>query len=158
MKYLFTAIFSALLTLGYSQVSLKEELPPMALLFVSGAGNGAAELSKWRWNAFQSTFPNANPEFFNPEISWRNKYKNGNPQDGPAFFGSTTFLVGATDFYHASRTVSNTSMLFAVILSPRDKLTWKSVLIKFVLYSVSYHAGFWLTYELPLHIYKQKHK
>ena len=39
-------------------------------------------------------------QFFDGYLSWRNKYKNGNPLDGRKFFGSTTFLVWLTDGWH----------------------------------------------------------
>lgn len=50
----------------------------------------------------QSWFlPNAHPRrYFDPAISWRNKYEDGDPDKGPRFFGSTTFLVWLTDFWH----------------------------------------------------------
>jgi hypothetical protein len=45
----------------------------------------------------------ANQDFWNPGVpnySHLNKYKNRNKADGPAFFGSTTFLVLVTDGFH----------------------------------------------------------
>lgn len=47
-----------------------------------------------------SVFRNLDPMYFNPAVSWRNKYKDGNPVNGERFFGSTTFLVWLTDFWH----------------------------------------------------------
>ena len=41
-----------------------------------------------------------NQLWWNPSISWRNKYKDGDPKKGPKFFGSTTFLVFTTDAWH----------------------------------------------------------
>lgn len=50
---------------------------------------------------FEGTvFRNLNPKFFNPDVSWVNKYKDDNPLEGEKFFGSTTFLVWLTDFWH----------------------------------------------------------
>ncbi len=49
----------------------------------------------------QSVFHTVRPrQYFDPAISWRNKYKDGDPDKGPRFFGSTTFLVWLTDFWH----------------------------------------------------------
>jgi hypothetical protein len=39
-------------------------------------------------------------EWWNPEYSQYNKYKDGDPSKGPAFFGATTFLVWTTDAWH----------------------------------------------------------
>lgn len=154
MNRLLAFAFIAVFTSAQGQVSLKDEWPSMALMFVGGMGNGAAELTKWHYDAFEAVFPNANAEYFDPQVSWRNKYQNGDPAQGPKYFGSTTFLVGTTDFYHAARTVSNTSMILAAVFSPRDNLNWKTILLKFALYSVSYHAGFWVAYELPVRLKK----
>lgn len=143
-------------TILTAQIEWKKEIPSIGLFFVSGAANGTAELVKWHPSAFQNVFPNANPNWFDPHISWRNKYRNGDPSQGPAYFGSTTFLVGTTDLYHGARTVSNTTMILAAVFSPRDCLKLKTILIKFLVYSAAYHAGFWLTYELPLNIQKRK--
>lgn len=39
-------------------------------------------------------------QFWNPRYSWSSKYKNGDPKQGPKFFGSTTFLVWLSDGWH----------------------------------------------------------
>jgi hypothetical protein len=45
------------------------------------------------------------------EESWRRKYKEFDPEDGPLFPGSTTFFVFLTDGYHFAQ------MLFMLFLS-----------------------------------------
>lgn len=40
-----------------------------------------------------------------PGLSWRNKYKNGDPAQGPRFPFSTTLLVWLTDLFHFARSV-----------------------------------------------------
>lgn len=52
------------------------------------------------WNFDQSVFRNLNPLYFDPSQSWVNKYKDNNPLEGEKFFGSTTFFVWLTDFWH----------------------------------------------------------
>ena len=47
-----------------------------------------------------SIFKNLNKYYFDPSFSWTNKYKDNNPLEGEKFFGSTTFLVWLTDFWH----------------------------------------------------------
>lgn len=48
----------------------------------------------------KSAFADKNPLFWNPKESWRNKYKGGDPQAGPKFPLSTTWLVFLTDAWH----------------------------------------------------------
>lgn len=48
----------------------------------------------------RSIFRKFNPNWWNPSKSWKNKYKGRNPNAGPAFVGSTTFLSFITDAWH----------------------------------------------------------
>lgn len=54
--------------------------------------------------------------WFNPAVSWKNKYKNHDPLQGPAFFGSTTFLIWTTDAWHFFQMLMLTSFQVAIIL------------------------------------------
>jgi len=71
------------------------------LLIISAASNAAMDILDFKFNS--SIFSEVSEKWynwFNPEESWKNKYKNRDPQQGPAFFGSTTFLVWTTDAWH----------------------------------------------------------
>ena len=52
------------------------------LAFVAGASKGFNETLQFHWKEFRRQFPKANPQWFNPSISWRNKYRNGDPEAG----------------------------------------------------------------------------
>jgi hypothetical protein len=52
--------------------------------------------------------------FWDPYHSWRNKYKNGNPEEGERFRFSTTLLVGFTDAWHFFKLLRNLSIFIAV--------------------------------------------
>jgi hypothetical protein len=39
-------------------------------------------------------------KWWNPAISWKNKWKNGDPTQGERFFGSSTFFVSLTNAWH----------------------------------------------------------
>lgn len=41
-----------------------------------------------------------NPLFWDKSQSWRNKWKNGDPQQGERFLGSSTVFVSFTDAWH----------------------------------------------------------
>lgn len=43
--------------------------------------------------------------WWHPTYSWRNKYKGGQPELGPKFYGADTFLVGLTDGWHLMQTI-----------------------------------------------------
>jgi len=115
---------------------------------MAGSFEGTAESLKWHYDQFENTFPEANNEYWNPELSWRNKYKNGDPVQGPAYFGSTTFLAWTTDGYHLMRTSRNVMLGATLFLTPRCEFDWRRMLLRVVVYSLSYQAGFHLTYTL----------
>jgi hypothetical protein len=76
---------------------------PLALSFVSGAAWGLHEKTAHHWPQFQARFPDANPRFWNPAVSWRNKYKNGEPEQG-----RNGVPIWATDAKHILATTNQT--------------------------------------------------
>jgi hypothetical protein len=54
-------------------------------------------------------------QFWNPELSWTNKWKNGDPAQGEKFFGSSTFLVSLTDGWHLFKSLMITFWLFMTL-------------------------------------------
>ena len=149
MKARLTAIILLSSLTATAQINWKREIAPMACFFVAGALEGQAETLKWHPEEFAKALPGADITWWNPELSWPNKYKNGDPQQGPAYFGSTTFLAWTTDGYHATRTLKNVTGLVGILLTPDMKgQRWYIYLAKAALYSISYSAGFHLTYSL----------
>lgn len=67
-------------------------------IILSGIFNAAMDITAHKYK--QSIFSIYNKYKFFSEDSWKNKYKNYNKDDGERFFGSTTFLVFLTDFWH----------------------------------------------------------
>ena len=43
--------------------------------------------------------------FIDPKVSWRNKYKNEDPSQGPNFPFSTTILCAITDLWHLTKNI-----------------------------------------------------
>ena len=68
-------------------------------------------------NFEKSIFRNLNPYYFDPSKSWVNKYKDNNPLEGPKFFGSTTFLVWLTDFWHLLKFIKMNCIWIALAVS-----------------------------------------
>ena len=57
--------------------------------------------------------------YWDPDISWRNKWKDGDPTKGEKFLGSSTVLVFSTDAWHLFKSLCIYSMIgFAVAMSP----------------------------------------
>lgn len=149
-KKTFTLILFLLIsTFGFGQrreFKLIEEIPSMSTMFLAGAFNGVSQDLLFHYNEFETTFPNTNPQFWNPEISWVNKYKNGDPLQGARFPGSTTILVGTTDGYHAMLSSRDIMVVTSIALSSKSR-SWKHFLKKTAVYTIAYGIGFELTYR-----------
>jgi len=148
-KVLITTLFLLVSTFCFSQqreFKFIEEIPSMSTMFLAGAFNGVSQDLLFHYNEFETTFPNADPQFWNPEISWQNKYKNGDPLQGARFPGSTTILVGTTDGYHAMLSSRDIMIVTSISLSSKSR-SWKHFLKKTAVYTLAYGAGFHLTYR-----------
>ena len=128
-----------------AQAQFKKEIPSYALTFIGGFADGGAEALKWHYDKVDARL-NLNDQYWNPQISYRNKYATGT--NIPKFPGSTTYLVWTTDGYHMLRMVRNVSLTGAIVFHPHKKKKWYKYAIDFVGHMVVYQAGFYLSYEL----------
>ena len=134
---------------SYSQsLKLKKEWLTLTTAFISGASDGTAETLKHHYSQFNKVFPKANEHYWNPEVSWTNKYKDGDYQAGPKYAGSTTVLAWTTDGYHLARFTKNAMMLTTIALHPRENKKWKSYLLDIAVHTLVYHLGFNTTHDL----------
>lgn len=150
MEKTFTLILLFLSNFCWGQqkeFKLLEEIPPMSAMFLAGAFNGVSQDLLFHYNEFENTFPNANPQFWDPEISWVNKYKNKNPLQGAKFPGSTTILVGTTDGYHAMLSSRDIMIVTSISLSSKS-CSWKHFFKKTAAYTIAYGIGFEFTYRM----------
>lgn len=67
-----------------------------------------------------SIFRNFNPDWWNPSISWRNKYREGRPFLGARFPGSTHVLSLVTDAWHLCQWLTIASVLTSIALVVYD--------------------------------------
>lgn len=149
MKWIITIVLLLSSTASYTQaINLRKEWPTLATAFLSGSSDGAAETLRDHYKEFKLRFPNANDQFWNPDISWKNKYKNGDYTQGPKFPFSTNALVWTTDGFHLMRASKNTLMVTTIILHTREKKSFKNHLINTLLHTAAYHAGFNFTHKI----------
>ena len=140
-----------------AQKKFKKYLLAGSSMFVSGMLDGTIETLVWHYDqSFRPRFPHANEQFWNPAISWKNKYQNGNSLDGPRFPGSTTAFAFTTDAYHALRT-SNRALTTITLVGYingecREKMSkkerCKTIIKDFLILTAIRSAGFTLTYGL----------
>lgn len=119
------------------------------VMFVAGLANGTNEAISHHYGAFQRRFPNASPQFWNPAESWRNKYKNGTPENGPAFAGSTGALVWTTDGYHLTNTIRTAGLTTGcIVLIIGEKRPIWHYAVQIAAGMGAYYAGNYLTYNV----------
>lgn len=155
-------VFILFFQVSQAQIKLKSYIIPGSMMFLSGMLDGSVESIHYHYDrGFKPQAPNANDQFWNPELSWRNKYKNGDPAQGPKFFGSTSALVFTTDGYHALRTARNVLNTFTIVYGINStctgKKTFKKKLKKMAIDAIVLTAmrtvGFYTTYNF---IFKQR--
>lgn len=120
---------------------IKDNKVSLICTFLSGAFDGQTEVLSHHYYEFKRVFPNANDNFWNPDLSWRNKYN------------KPEIMQWFSDGYHISRFAQKSAMIGAIVTikfngghkRPRD---W---LIQTLAHSVAYGSGFFLTYNV---IYK----
>jgi len=78
--------------------------------------------------------------YIDPSVSWRNKYKNGDPNQGPIFPFSTSILCAITDLWHLTKSI----MLVLLYVG----ITCYVPIINPVLDVILYYIVFGVTFEL----------
>ena len=127
---------------------LKRNAVSLSCMVLAGGFDGFNEVLDFDYPAFKRAFPNANDQFWNPDISWRNKWKDGNPDLGRKFPGSTTILVWTTDGYHLTRTLNKTCIMTGIAFKIGHKQKWWMYGVDFISHSIAYSVGF----NLSLHV------
>jgi len=119
---------------------------PTALIFVAGASKGYADVLKTHYYKFKEVHPNANDNYWDASISWKNKWAD-NSYTKEKFLGSSTVLVWTTDGWHLSNTINKFAIIGAVTIKLGQKQPFRYYLYDFLIYTASYSAGFSLIYE-----------
>ena len=117
------------------------------LVFIAGSAKGFNETLQFNYRILEKKFPGINDQWFDPKISWRNKYEGGNPDNGPKFFLSTSVLVMFTDQYHLNQFIHRSAMVSALIIKLGEgKRPFKHYVYDLLYYTACYQAGFSLMY------------
>lgn len=141
------------------KIKWKDYLVTGSSMFVSGMLDGTIESINYHYESgFKPRFTNANDQFWNPALSWKNKYKNGQSCEGAKFYGSTNMFVFTTDAYHMLRTSKRAIDASTLVYYINDNRTCKTVKTKkerlkksaidFLVLTTIRCAGFHLTYSV----------
>jgi len=128
--------------------------------FAAGLASGFGDAIVFKYD--QTFLPKGSDKFlgkteqyWNPEISWQNKWKSGGPQNGERFPLSASALVSLTDAWHMADFLERTSLQASVFTYQRpgrvgDTKNWKTFFIDFMLMKLTYAVGFHLAQELTI--------
>lgn len=149
MKKLIIALLLTLpLTLSAQKYNWKRPLLAGSISFVSGAAWGLHEVTAHHYESrFQPRFPKANPRYWNPDISWLNKYEGGIYENGRAKIGPFNKPVVLTDAKHLLASINQVGMLGAgaVITFGEKRPIWHYAVdaaISFGFYSLGNHITY----------------
>lgn len=137
----------------YEQTTVKERFPALLGSIISGAGYGVNQTLQHHYSYFKNIFPGANDQWWDPRISWINKYKldsNGDPlrdTEGrrvEAFFLSSSLFVLVTDGFHFTNAFSRVGrQIKAVFYFAESSRQWGyrviDAIIEFAFESVTFH-------------------
>ena len=154
MKYKLIILILLISQLLYSQrdstqrYDLKLKSIRYSLIFAAGFAEGVKDAISFHYPQFQAVHPNANPNYWDPSISWKNKYKYNDPTMGPKFAGSTGIFVFTTDGWHLTNMVNHLSLIGGSVIIPiHSKKPFKWYAKEFLIsYGVN-RAGFVLAYN-----------
>jgi hypothetical protein len=120
----------------------------LVLVYFSGFFKGYHDVLDYHYPEFKRLHMGANDQWWNPDLSWKNKYKDGTPPEA-AFFGSKTIFVDVTSADHSTSGLSKYCMIGGICIKIGEKRKpFKFYVCDFLLYTIAYQAGFWTTYEL----------
>lgn len=124
------------------------------LLMLLLAASLNAVMDKLQFHYDRSVFAplKAHRQWLDPRISWRNKYRNGDPQQGAAFPLSTTSLVGLTDAWHCAKSLWIACIMLAILapFTALVKLRWWAWVLVFLGLQVLYGGVFELLFARGL--------
>ncbi len=117
------------------------------LLMLSGSAKGFNETLEFNWKGFEAVFPKANPKWFYPQESFKNKYKEGDPAKGEKFPLSSSVLVMFTDQYHLNNFIQRGSITAALVIKIGEgKKPFRHYVFDALYYTACYQLGFGSVY------------
>lgn len=123
----------------------------LLFLLLAGFANGLMDMLQFKYA--QSVFADLNRlQFWNPTISWKNKYKDYDGGDRRAKFPfAKTVLVFFTDGWHLLKEIMLSSLAMAIILLLPEwnfgMYGWVESVAQFLAVRITFGVGFYMSYE-----------
>ena len=120
----------------------------LLLIFLAGLCKALSDTISFKFGI--SKFSNLPYSYWNPVISWKNKYKNGDKKQGEKFLFSTTALCFTTDAWHLFNFLQYSFFTLAILTFP-DFNFLPYALIDFIaaffILKLTFSSGFTLGYN-----------
>jgi hypothetical protein len=111
------------------------------LITVAGFSNAVMDVLNYRYH--KSIFRHAkNQQWWNPQISWLNKWKNGDYNQGESFWGSSRWFVRFTDAWHFFQGLMFTSLFVVVIVYDVVFVWWLDYILMYALFTTVFSVCF----------------
>lgn len=117
---------------------LRKHIAPAALVFSSGIFEGVMDHLQFHYDG--------SDPFWQPDISWKNKYRNRDPAQGMTFRGR--YMVFTTDGWHLMKFGRNATLFAAITIKMSEKKKWYVYLAEGAAYWAINRAGFNVSYKL----------
>ena len=75
--------------------------------------NAIMDVLQFRYST--SVFKSMSAAYWDPKLSWKNKWKNGNSNEGENFIGSSTIFVFMTDAWHLAKSLMLLFICLAIV-------------------------------------------
>lgn len=89
----------------------------LSILFIALAGicNAVMDIIQFKFSISIFNKYTDLKQWADPKLSWRNKWKNGDPKQGENFPGSSTMFVWTTDLWHFAQSFMITFFCLAIV-------------------------------------------
>jgi hypothetical protein len=113
----------------------------IVLMFFAGVCNAIMDMLDFHYDI--SIFKNwTNQQWLNPAISWKNKWKNGDPDQGEKFLGSSTVFVFLTDFWHFTKFLMLSLISAAIVFYIPFIIWWVDFIIIYCIFTITFQLFF----------------
>ncbi|OJI07735.1 hypothetical protein BK004_00500 [bacterium CG10_46_32] len=94
-------------------------IPILLFVFIAGMAKGVSDTLQFHYGT--SVFSSfQNEQWWNPEVSWKNKYRDyDNGDNREAYLLSRSLLVWRTDAWHLAQTIETGAWVLAVLFAIR---------------------------------------
>jgi hypothetical protein len=134
---------------NWLKTEAKKAIPAFSLSFIAGTAWGLHEALQYRKDVFFKRFPNANRQYFDPAISWKNKYMRPGV---PVQLTEANHLTFALNNIALSSAISAATIYCTVpIVRPKSGRKWWEIPARMFFQSAAISAGYtlgnWLTFD-----------